>query len=251
MRRKIIAGNHKMNLLPQETARFVTDLLQLIPESPEPEVIVFPPFTNLTAGLAARGESHISVGAQYTDWRDQGAYTGQVSAAMIKDLGVEWVLCGHSERRTLFDESDEIVNKQIQAALRNGLKPMLCIGESLEEREKGQTKAVLEKQIQNSLKDFTAEELALLVIAYEPIWAIGTGKTATPEDANATIKDVRAMVAGLYGVEFAEKLRILYGGSVNPGNIRQLMAEPEIDGALVGGASLKAESFAELVKYNV
>ncbi|SRR6056297_15551 len=250
MRRPIIAGNHKMNLLPSESEKFIQELLPLINEKQKPEVIIFPSFASLAKVIDEVTSTKIAIGVQNIYYENQGAYTGEVSADMIKDLGCQWVLCGHSERRNIFFEDNEQVNLKIKATIKNGLKPMLCIGEKLSHRENSETEAVLMSQLYGSLKGLTEEELSELVIAYEPIWAIGTGQTATPEDAQKTIKFIRGKLSEMYSNEFGVKIRLLYGGSVKPHNVKDLMKQSDIDGALIGGASLKAESFSKLVSYN-
>ncbi|MFP4456415.1 MAG: triose-phosphate isomerase [Clostridia bacterium] len=250
MRRAIIAGNHKMNLLPNESAKFISSLLNLIDASEKPEIILFPSYASIAKLLDKTQGTQISIGAQNIYYQDQGAYTGEVSADMVKDLGCEWVLCGHSERRDIFLDNDEQVNLKIKAAIKNDLKPMLCIGEHLNHRNNGETQDLLTSQLYGSLKGLSEESLKDLVIAYEPVWAIGTGKTATPEDAQSTINFIRNKLADIFSDKFSDNIRILYGGSVNPNNVKQLMGQKDIDGALIGGASLKADSFAKLVKYD-
>lgn len=250
MRIPIIAGNHKMNLLPSESDTFIDNLLELIDDEQKPEVIIFPSFASLAKLLDKTKNSQISIGAQNIYYQDQGAYTGEVSADMVKDLGCKWVLCGHSERRNIFLENDEQINLKIKSAIKNDLKPMLCIGEKLDHRDNGETNDFLLSQLYGSLKGLNEENLKNLVIAYEPIWAIGTGKTATPEDAQSTINFIRKKLSEMYSANFSKNIRILYGGSVKPNNVKELMTQKDIDGALIGGASLKADSFAKLVNYD-
>lgn len=250
MRRPIIAGNHKMNLLPSESIEFINSLLNSIDMDEKPEIIIFPSYASIAKLLDKTKKTQISIGAQNIYYQEQGAYTGEVSADMVKDLGCEWVLCGHSERRDIFLENDEQVNLKIKAVIKNNLKPMLCIGEKLNHRNNGETEDLLTSQLYCSLKGLSEESLENLVIAYEPVWAIGTGKTATPEDAQNTIKFIRTKLTDIFSDKFSNAIRILYGGSVKPNNVAELMAQKDIDGALIGGASLKADSFAKLVKYN-
>jgi len=239
-----------MNLLPTESEKFVDELKSLLKENEIPEIIVFPSFASLTKVIDKTMDTQVNIGVQNIYYEDQGAYTGEVSADMVKDLGCQWVLCGHSERRNIFLENNEQVNLKVKATLKQGLKPMLCIGEKLNHRENNETEAVLMSQLYGSLKGIAEDDLSELVIAYEPIWAIGTGKTATPENAQETIMFIREKLSNIYSKEFAKKIRILYGGSVKPHNVAALMKQPDIDGALIGGASLKADSFAKLVHYN-
>ena len=234
MRRPIIAGNWKMNMTPSEARALVEELKPLVKDA-KCEVVVCPPYVDLSAVSELIKGSNIRLGAQNIHWAEKGAFTGEVSANMLKELGVEYAIIGHSERRQYFGETDETVNARAKAAIAAGITPIICVGESLEERESGRT---------------AAGDVAKLVIAYEPIWAIGTGKTATDEQANETIGMIRATVAGMFGKETAEALRIQYGGSMKPSNARSLMAMPEIDGGLIGGASLKAVDFSQVVNYN-
>ena len=215
----------------------------------ECEVVVCPPAVCLAAAAEALKGSNIKLGAQNVHWARSGAFTGEISADMLKALDVEYVILGHSERRQYFGETDEGVNKRALFALSNGLIPIICVGESLEQREKGVTAEVVSSQVREALKGFTAENAADTVIAYEPIWAIGTGKTATSEQANEVIMQIRGVVRELFGEETAEKTRIQYGGSMNPKNASELMGMSDIDGGLIGGASLKAEDFAAVVNY--
>ncbi len=249
MRRPIIAGNHKMNLLPSQGAKFIKELISQM-DNEHPEVIIFPPYTSIVAMKNEIDQKAVEIGAQNIYYEESGAYTGEVAANMVFELGCTWVLCGHSERREIFKEDSHMVNKKIKAAIRNNLKPMLCVGESLEQREQNQTKEVLEEQLKESLKYLSSQELKDLVVAYEPVWAIGTGKTATPQDAQAGVAFIREKLSEIYGESMAKKVRILYGGSVNPENVKNLMSQNDIDGALIGGASLKVDSFIKLVKYH-
>lgn len=239
-----------MNLLPSESDKFIDSLLKLVDDKPKPEVIIFPSYASLARLINKTKDNQISIGVQNIYYQDQGAYTGEVSADMVKDLGCEWVLCGHSERRNIFLENDEQINLKIKSVIKNDLKPMLCIGEKLDHRDNNETNDFLLSQLYGSLKGLSEEKLKNLVIAYEPIWAIGTGETATPEDAQSTINFIRKKLSEMYSVDFSKNIRILYGGSVKPNNVKELMKQKDIDGALIGGASLKADSFSKLVNYN-
>lgn len=249
MRKPIIAGNWKMNMTPSEAVRLVEELKPLVKDA-KCDVVICPPYVDLPAAAEAIKGSNIHLGAQNIHWADKGAFTGEVSADMLKELGVEYAIIGHSERRQYFGETDEAVNKRAKAAIAAGITPIVCVGESLEERESGLTGKKVSGQVQKDIEGIAASDAARLVIAYEPIWAIGTGKTATDEQANETIGMIRATVAGMLGRETAEALRIQYGGSMKPSNVKGLMAMPEIDGGLIGGASLKAVDFAQVVNYN-
>ena len=248
MRKPIRTGNWKMNKTPKETAELINQLKPLVAQA-ECEVVVCPPAVCLAAAAEALKGSNIKLGAQNVHWARSGAFTGEISADMLKALDVEYVILGHSERRQYFGETDEGVNKRALFALSNGLIPIICVGESLEQREKGVTAEVVSSQVREALKGFTAENAADTVIAYEPIWAIGTGKTATSEQANEVIMQIRGVVRELFGEETAEKTRIQYGGSMNPKNASELMGMSDIDGGLIGGASLKAEDFAAVVNF--
>lgn len=250
MRIPIIAGNHKMNLNPEQTGSFLQEFKKEVEGYDQVQIIVCPPFTSLAVAKEVLAETHIELGAQNMHQAAKGAYTGEISAEMLLNSGCDWVICGHSERRQLFGECNAIVNQKINAAVKAGLKPILCVGETLEEREHDKTEKVLISQLINSLYDLKQELLADLVIAYEPVWAIGTGQTATPEDAEQGCQVIRTQLARMYNDEFAQGTRILYGGSVKPNNIKSLMNEENVDGALVGGASLKSSDLAAIVKYN-
>lgn len=246
MRKKIIAGNWKMNKLPNEAISFFEELAPLVKDTKN-EVVICAPFTDLFYALLSAQNTNIKIGAQNMHWEETGAYTGEVSPQMLKAIGVEYVIIGHSERRQYFAETDETVNKKVKAAHNVGLKPIVCVGETLEQREAGKAKETVTNQVKLGLKDLTNEQIESTIVAYEPIWAIGTGKTATSEDANETIKWIRAEIANMYGNETAEKVIIQYGGSVKSGNAKELFEMSDIDGGLVGGASLKAEEFAKIV----
>ena len=248
MRRKVIAGNWKMNMLPNEAINFIEELTPLVSDTKN-EVILCVPYTDLFYSLLNVQGTNIKIGAQNMHWEEKGAYTGEVSAQMLKSIGVEYVIIGHSERRQYFAETDETVNKKVKSALAVGLKPIICVGETLEQRESGQTEAIVTSQIEKALEGVSTEDLEKIIVAYEPIWAIGTGKTATSEDANNSIKAIRNKIREIYGEEISQNVMILYGGSVKSTNARELFETSDIDGALVGGASLKADEFAKIVNY--
>ena len=249
MRKKVIAGNWKMNMLPNEAISMITELAPLVKDT-ENEVVLCVPYTDLFYSLLTAQGTNIKIGAQNMHYEAKGAYTGEVSGAMLKSIGVEYVIIGHSERREYFNETDETVNKKIKAAFENNLKPIVCVGESLEQREKGLAFEIITDQIQKALEGLTPEQVENTIIAYEPIWAIGTGKTATKEDANEACKKIREKIAKTYGQNVAERVIIQYGGSMKPENAKELLDMSDIDGGLIGGASLKAESFAKIVNYN-
>ena len=249
MRRKVIAGNWKMNMLPNETIDFIQELTPLVKDTKN-EVILCVPYIDLFYALLHVQDTNIKIGAQNMHWEEKGAYTGEVSGKMLKSIGVEYVIIGHSERRQYFAETDETVNKKIKSALANGLKPIVCVGETLEQREAGQTEQIVTSQIEKAFKDIPASSLEQIIIAYEPIWAIGTGKTATKEDANTTIMQIRKKLAEIYGQNEADGVIIQYGGSVKSSNAKELFEMSDIDGGLVGGASLKADEFSKIVNYN-
>lgn len=249
MRKPIIAGNWKMNNTIADTKALLTELKPLVADA-ECEVVVCVPYTNIATAIELTKGSNIKVGAENVHWAEKGAFTGEISANMLVELGVEYVIVGHSERRQYFGETDKTVNMRAIAALKSNLKPIICVGETLEERESNRYEEVLVRQTKAALDGMTQADLDNVVIAYEPVWAIGTGKTASNEEANDTIAIVRKTVAEAFGKEVADKMRIQYGGSMNPKNAAALMAMPEIDGGLIGGASLKAVDFSQVVKYN-
>jgi len=249
MRRPVIAGNWKMNKTLSEAVKLVEDIKPLV-KGAAAEVVVCPTFVCLSDAVKASNGSGIGVGAQNMYYKDSGAYTGEISPVFLKDMKVEYVILGHSERRQYFKEEDSEINKKVIAALEHGLKPILCVGETLEQREKGITFDVIAAQVQGSLAGLGTMNLDDLIIAYEPVWAIGTGKTATSQDANEVIAFIRKKLAEMFGNEVADTTRILYGGSVKSSNIKELMGMSEIDGALVGGASLDAVEFSKIVKFN-
>jgi triosephosphate isomerase len=244
-----MAGNWKMYKTPAETTSFFEKFRPLVERSEHCEIVICPPFTNLAAAVAAAQGTRIQIGAQNLYWAKEGAFTGEISAPMIRASGCTHVIVGHSERRQYFGETDETVIKRTVAAFESGLAPIVCVGEGLEQRESGQTEAVLVQQFQRGIGPLTTDQFARIVIAYEPVWAIGTGKTATPEIAADAHRILRGQVNARYGKTSADAVRILYGGSVKPDNARALMAQPEIDGVLVGGASLDANSFASIVNF--
>lgn len=248
MKRPIIAGNWKMNNTNEGTKALIKELAPLVADA-KCEVVVCVPFTDIdTARKALRG-TNIKLGAQNVHWAPKGAFTGEISADMLKELKVEYVIIGHSERRQYFGETDQSVNARVKAALEAGLKPIICVGETLQEREAGKTAEVVVRQTNGAFEGIDRALLKRIVIAYEPVWAIGTGRTATAQDANDTIAVIRKAVRKLYGKTSANAMRIQYGGSMNPKNASELMAQPEIDGGLIGGASLKAEDFAKVIHY--
>ncbi len=249
MRRKVIAGNWKMNMLPNEAIDYIQAFEPLVKDA-KAEVILCVPYTDLFYAIMNAQNTNIKIGAQNVHFEEKGAYTGEVSAQMLKAIGVEYVIIGHSERRQYFAETDETVNKKIKAALANGLKPIVCVGETLEQREAGKTEEIITSQTRLALDGLTPEEVKGIIIAYEPIWAIGTGKTATSDDANNSIKAIRAEIAKNYGKDTSEEIIIQYGGSVKSTNAKELFNCSDIDGGLVGGASLKPEEFAKIVKYD-
>ena len=238
-----------MNMLPSEAIEFIEGIAPLVKNS-EAEIILCVPYTDLFYSLLTEQNTNIKIGAQNMHWEESGAYTGEVSGEMLKCIGVEYVIIGHSERRQYFNETDETVNKKVKAALRNDLKPIVCVGETLEQREAGKTEEVITSQTKLALEGLTEEQVQNTIIAYEPIWAIGTGKTATAEDANNSIKDIRNEIRKNYGQNIAENVIIQYGGSVKASNAKELFSTSDIDGGLVGGASLKVEEFANIVNYN-
>ena len=245
-RRILIAGNWKMNKTSREGAALVGEILAGLPSGNLPEIVVCPPYLTIPSVVDTARGSVVEVGAENVHWAESGAFTGEVSAAMLLDAGVTHVLVGHSERRQYFGETDETVNKRTKAALAAGLVVIACVGETLAEREAGETAAVIDRQVRKALEGVAS--LDKVVIAYEPVWAIGTGKTATPDMAQEVHAQIRAILADLYGAATADGVRILYGGSMKPANAPELLAKPDIDGGLIGGASLKAPDFLALVK---
>ena len=249
MKRNIIAGNWKMNMNNAETGQLIAGLGKVGKET-STEVVVCVPFTNLSVAKKALRGTGIKLGAQNVHWAESGAFTGEISASMLAEQKVEYVIVGHSERRQYFAETDETVNKRAKAAIKAGLKAIICVGETLEQREDGLTDKVVTEQIIGAFKDISQADLKNVVVAYEPVWAIGTGKTATAEEANDTIAVIRKTLRKLYTRTIANSLRIQYGGSMKPDNVVELMSMPQIDGGLIGGASLKADDFLKLVKFD-
>lgn len=244
-----MAGNWKMYKTASETTAFFEKFSPLVAGASHCEVVIAPTFVNIAAAVEATKGTNVGIGAQNLYWKNEGAFTGEVSAPMIAAVGADWVIIGHSERRQFFGETDQTVLQKTVAALEAGLKPIICVGEMLADREAGKTEDVLVGQFQGGIAGLTPEQFARIVIAYEPVWAIGTGKTATPEIAADAHKCIRAQVKAKFGAAAADAVRILYGGSVKPDNVKSLMAQPDIDGALVGGASLQADSFASIVNF--
>ena len=238
-----------MNMLPNETIQFIEDLAPLVKDT-DNEVILCVPYTDLFYALLTAQNTNIKIGAQNMHFEESGAYTGEVSGKMLKSINVEYVIIGHSERRQYFNETDESVNKKVKAAFENGLKPIVCVGETLEQREAGKVEEIITNQTKLALEGLTNEQVENTIIAYEPIWAIGTGKTATKEDANDAVKAIRNKIAEIYGQNVADRVIIQYGGSVKSSNAKELFSMSDIDGALVGGASLKSEEFSKIVNYN-
>ncbi|MGL4449682.1 MAG: triose-phosphate isomerase [Sarcina sp.] len=248
MRTPIIAGNWKMNYTADKAVEVVKELMPLVKDA-KCDVVICPTFVCLDAVKKAVAGSNVKVGAQNMHFEQTGAFTGEVSAEMLEQMGIDYVILGHSERRAYFNETDEAIKMKIAAAFAHNITPIVCYGESLEDREAGTTNKVIDAQIKVSMAGLTDEQAAKVVIAYEPIWAIGTGKTATSEQANETIAAIRGMVAEMYGQEVANKVRIQYGGSVKPNTIKEQMGMSDIDGALVGGASLVASDFSQIVNF--
>ena len=248
MRKKIIAGNWKMNKLPNEAIAFIEGILPLVKENKH-EIIVCVPYIDLFYTLLVAQGSNIKIGAQNMHWKTSGAYTGEVSGEMLKSVGVEYVIIGHSERRQYFGETDETVAKKIKSAYSVGLKPIVCVGETLEQRESNLAEKVITEQVKLALEGLKKEKVENIIIAYEPIWAIGTGKTATAEDANTSIKWIRKEIENNFGKDVSEKVRILYGGSVKASNAKELFSMSDIDGGLIGGASLEVEQFSKIANY--
>ena len=246
MRRKIIAGNWKMNMLPNEAMNFINELGSIVKQK-DCEIVLCVPYTDLFYSLLTAQDTTIKIGAQNMHYEERGAYTGEIAPEMLKCINVKYVIIGHSERRQYFNETDETVNKKVKAAIKHSIIPIFCVGETLEQRENGITEEVITKQTELALEGLNKEEVENVIIAYEPIWAIGTGKVATKEDANESIKQIRKKIASIYGNETAQNISILYGGSVNSNNSKELFETSDIEGALVGGASLKVEEFYKII----
>ena len=247
MRKKVIAGNWKMNMLPNEAMNFINGLAPMV-KNANCEVILCVPYTDLFYSLLTVQDTNIKIGAQNMHWEEKGAYTGEIAPQMLKCINVEYVIIGHSERRAYFLETDETVNKKIKSAIAHELKPILCVGETLKQKELGLAEEVITQQTELALDGLSKEQVENVIIAYEPIWAIGTGKVATKEDANERVMQIRNKIAFLYGKEVAQNVTILYGGSVNSQNAKELFNTSDIDGALVGGASLKLDEFQKIIK---
>ncbi len=248
-RTPVIAGNWKMYKTSAESAAYLQDFLGLVDGAADVEIVLCPSFTSLAEVRRLTTDSNVRVAAQNMHFAQEGAFTGEVSPPMLKEIGIDDVVLGHSERREYYNENDADLDRKVMAALESGFRPILCCGETDQEREAGQTREKIRRQMTEGLASISAGQLATIVVAYEPIWAIGTGKTATPQIAQETIRFIRETLAGQFGAEAADQVRILYGGSVKPGNIAELMAEADIDGALVGGASLAATDFAQIVNF--
>ena len=248
-RKPFIAGNWKMNKLTGEAADIVNVVLPAVAQADYCEVAVCPPYTSIDVVVNLAKNTQLAVGAQNCHFEDSGAFTGEISPPMLKDAGCEYVIVGHSERRHVFGESDEFINKKVKALYNHGLKPILCCGETLEEREAGKLKDVVGGHIRKGLDGVTEEQMRQTVIAYEPVWAIGTGKTATPDQAQEMHAFIREVLREMFNEDIAQSTRIQYGGSVKPKNVKELMSQPDIDGALVGGASLKPDSFSQIIKF--
>ena len=246
-RKTVIAGNWKMNMTATETRKFAEELKRIMPRAKWCDTVICVPACNITAAVKAFKELRISVGAENLYFEEKGAYTGEISAAMLRDLGVKYVIVGHSERRQYFGETDTAVNRKVHAALDAGLSPIICVGESESQREMGVTQDWIALQVKTALYGVPAERLRRCIIAYEPIWAIGTGKTATAQQAGEVCTAIRTTIRGLYGARVARSVTIQYGGSMNPKNAQELLAQPDVDGGLIGGASLKPEQFVEII----
>ena len=249
MRKKVIAGNWKMNMLPNEAIEYIEKLSKFVKDTNN-EVVLCVPYVDLFYALLTAQNTNIKIGAQNMHFEEKGAYTGEVSPKMLKSINVEYVIIGHSERRQYFNETDETVNKKVKAAFENGLKPIVCVGETLQQRENGETAKIITNQTKLALDGLTNEQVENTIIAYEPIWAIGTGKTATSEDANNSIKEIRNEIAKNYGQNTADRVIIQYGGSVKSKNAKELFTMSDIDGGLVGGASLDPEEFSKIVNFD-
>ena len=246
-RKTIIAGNWKMNKNASETKKFAEDLKPILPKAKWCDVVVCVPYVNIPAALRAFKDMRVAVGAENLYYEPSGAYTGEVSADMLKNLGVKYVIIGHSERRQYFGETDITVNKKVHAALEAGLHPIICVGETLEQREMGVTMDLISLQVKSAFAGVSADKVRKCVVAYEPVWAIGTGKTATAEQAAEVCTAIRATIRLLYGARVARAVTIQYGGSMNPGNAAELLAQPDVDGGLIGGASLKPDQFVDII----
>lgn len=247
LRKKVIAGNWKMNKAVSEAESLASDIKRTLGECSDVDVVVCPPFTALNAVGDRISESCVKLGAQNMHWENEGAYTGEICARMLRDLYCHYVILGHSERRSYFGETDATVNRKAKAALQGNLTPIVCVGETLEQREAGEAASVVRSQLEGSLADL-GDDLGRVIVAYEPVWAIGTGKTATPEMAQEIHAEIRAVVSEIGGADVADRMRILYGGSMKPSNAAELLSQPDIDGGLIGGAALEPRSFCEIVE---
>ena len=247
-RKLIIAGNWKMNKTPSETRKLISEIKAEIPKSHKSEFILCPPFISIPAALEEAKDSSINIGAQNCHWEEKGAFTGEISPKMLSELGINYVIIGHSERRAYFGETDETVNKRIKSSLNEGITPILCVGENLTQRENGETQNIIKNQLELDFKDIDENSAEKIIIAYEPIWAIGTGKTATDNQAQEICEFIRNTIGKMFSAEVSEKIHILYGGSMNDKNAEGLLSMPDIDGGLIGGASLKADSIAQILK---
>jgi len=247
MRKKVIAGNWKMNMDLHQSQKLVSEIINGLGKDHKTEIIVFPPFTSLSEVNSLIKDTSVRLGAQNMYYEESGAYTAEISADMLKSVGCEYIILGHSERRVIFNETDEVINKKIKAALTKELKPIFCIGELLEQRESGETMQVVSNQLNRGLEGISSEQIKNIIIAYEPVWAIGTGKTATPQQAQEVHSFIRELVAKKFSAAVAENLIIQYGGSVKPENTGELLSQKDIDGALVGGACLKSDSFLSII----
>jgi triosephosphate isomerase (TIM) len=249
MRKPLIAGNWKMNKTITESISLVKELIDFVKGYEETEIVICPPFTSLWVTKELVGDTNILLGAQNMYYKDEGAYTGEISASMLQNIGCDYVILGHSERREYFHETSQEVALKVRQALSFSIKPIICVGEKLEERESGSARDVVKEEVEAIFEVLKPQDATKVVFAYEPIWAIGTGKSATSSDANDMIKYIRNLLKDKFGEKISDQIRILYGGSVKPENVKELMSQPDIDGALVGGASLKALSFSRLVKF--
>jgi triosephosphate isomerase len=249
MRKKIIAGNWKMNKTAPEASELAKGIRQKIDKSTEVDVVMCPPFIDLAAVYSVIHDSYIDLGGQNLHWEEKGAFTGEISADMLKSVGCHYVIIGHSERRQYFGETDETVNKKIKSALHEGLIPIVCVGELLEEREADKTKSVIETQVKAAFEDIDKIQAQKTVLAYEPVWAIGTGKVATPEQAQEVHEFIRKLLTDIFDEETAETIRIQYGGSMKPDNAAELLSQPDVDGGLIGGASLDVDSFVAIINH--
>lgn len=250
MRTPLIAGNFKMHKTAGEVSEYASGLAKEVQSVSDRDILICPPYTALSQVANILKGTNISLGAQNMHFETTGAFTGEVSAEMLLDVGCQYVIIGHSERRHIFKEDDDFINKKVRKAIQIGLKPILCVGELIEERESGMAETIVKNQIENGLANQSNEDMKTVTIAYEPVWAIGTGKTATPDDAQSMHSFIRKLIGSLFSDDIANNIRIQYGGSVKPDNINELMSQPDVDGALVGGACLEVDSFSKIIKFN-